>query len=140
MTAPVRWMGLVCYHFRTAVSSAKCFKKAYVSLLMLRETQCKWTHVKKKKKKIECDLPKEISGFVDFVFSWNKRRPCWASCLFMRRCDKPPKCFFLWNTQNARQPSGLFLAFGLQFACQPVHHHFPLSLKGFIMLNYDVFR
>lgn len=62
--------------------------------------------------------PKRILGVADFVFSWKRTRPLEAARLFMRRWNKLPKCFSMWNNQIARLLSRLFLAFGSTFACR----------------------
>lgn len=87
-----------------------CFKNLYF-FIMFRYNCGIWTDIKKKKT-FECVLPIWILGFADFVFSWKKTRPLKAGCLFMRRWNKLPKCFFMWNNQIARLLSRLFLAFG----------------------------
>lgn len=74
--------------------------------------------------------PKWILGVADFVFSWKRTRPLEAVRLFMRRWNKLPKCFFMWNNPIARLLSRLFLAFGSTFACRRFHLETVQSEQG----------
>lgn len=82
---------------------------------------------REEKKKWMCIAQKIFFGlcWLCFIFHENTQGHLRPAVCSWEGENKLPKCFFIWNSQIARLPSPLFLAFGSTFACHPAP--FPAS-------------